>query len=78
MKSIIAALLLVLCFSGCQSFLHELKPHRLSRLNYTDAHERSDGSFLSIDDPLDVPIATTYADGASSQAFSQRPGFLAE
>lgn len=59
MKRLIAILLLIPCFAGCESVLHELKPHRLSRLNYTDAPGRSDGSFLSVDDPLDVPLAVS-------------------
>ena len=57
MKPIIAILLLIPCSAGCQRILHELQPHRLSRLNYTDASGRSDGSFLSIDDPLEIPVA---------------------
>ena len=48
----LTCLLLVFC-TGCQSVLHELQPHRLWRLNYTDAPGRSDGSFLSIDDPIE-------------------------
>ena len=42
--------------TGCQSFMHELQPHRLWRLNYTDAPGRSDGSLLSVNDPLDEPV----------------------
>ena len=57
MKRLTALLLLLSTAVGCQSFLHELQPHRLWRLNYTDAPGRSDGSFLSIDDPLEEPIA---------------------
>lgn len=51
-------LLLTVC-TGCQSITHELQPHRLWRLNYSDAPGRSDGSFLSIDDPLDEPVTVT-------------------
>jgi len=58
MKRLTALLLILVSCTGCQSFLHELQPHRLWRLNYTDAPGRSDGSFLSIDDPIeeDLPL----------------------
>ncbi len=58
MKRLAALLFLVSSCTGCQSVMHELQPHRLWRLNYTDAPGRSDGSFLSMDDPLDEPIGT--------------------
>ncbi len=57
MRLIILSLVLFSC-TGCQSFLHELQPHRLWRLNYTDAPGRSDGSFLSIDDPIEDSVAS--------------------
>lgn len=57
MKRLATLLLLLTMCTGCQSITHELQPHRLWRLNYSDAPGRSDGSFLSIDDPLDEPIA---------------------
>ena len=59
MKRLTALLLLLLLSTstGCQSIMHELQPHRLWRLNYTDAPGRADGSFLSIDDPLSEPVA---------------------
>ncbi len=56
MKRLAALLLLLTMCTGCQSVMHELQPHRLWRLNYTDAAGRSDGSFMSIDDPLDQPV----------------------
>ena len=59
MKRLTTLLLILSTCTGCQSFLHELQPHRLWRLNYTDAPGRSDGSFLSIDDPPDEPIVLT-------------------
>jgi len=52
MKRLSILLLILMSSTGCQSFLHDLQPHRLWRLNYTDAPGRSDGSFLSIDDPV--------------------------
>ncbi|MCH2210571.1 MAG: hypothetical protein MK110_04670 [Fuerstiella sp.] len=56
MKNLTALLVILSCCTGCQSILHELQPHRLWRMNYTDAAGRSDGTFLSINDPLDVPL----------------------
>ena len=56
MNRLIALLLILSTCTGCQTIMHELQPHRLWRLNYTDAPGRSDGSFLSIDDPLDQPV----------------------
>jgi hypothetical protein len=56
MKYLAALLLLLSTCTGCQSILHELQPHRLWRLNYTNAPGRSDGSFLSIDDPLNESV----------------------
>lgn len=51
----ITTLMLITQF-GCSSMLHELKPHRLWRLNYQPQKGNSDGSYgsyFSIDDPLD-------------------------
>ncbi|MCH2203410.1 MAG: hypothetical protein MK102_15685 [Fuerstiella sp.] len=59
MKNLTALLLILSCCTGCQSILHELQPHRLWRMNYTDSAGRSDGTFLSIDDPLDEPVNVT-------------------
>lgn len=56
MKRLAPILLLLTLCTGCQSFLHEMQPHRLWRMNYTDHPGRSDGSLLSIDDPLDQPV----------------------
>lgn len=59
MKYLAALVLLLSTCTGCQSIMHELQPHRLWRLNYTDAPGRSDGSFLSIGDPLNKPVIVT-------------------
>ncbi len=56
MKYLATLLLLLSTCTGCQSIMHELQPHRLWRLNYTNAPGRSDGSFLSIDDPLNESV----------------------
>ena len=57
MKRLAAALLLLTACTGCQTIMHELQPHRLWRLNYTDAPGRPDSAFMSIDDPLDEPVS---------------------
>ena len=56
MKYLAVLVLLLSTCTGCQSIMHELQPHRLWRLNYTNAPGRSDGSFLSIDAPLTEPV----------------------
>lgn len=48
----IPGLMLVSLFSGCSSIMHELQPHRLWRWNYQEAPGRTDGVYMSIDDPL--------------------------
>jgi len=53
--------LMLITLSGCSSMLHELKPHRLWRLNYQPQRGNTDGSYgsyFSVDDPLDKPIKT--------------------
>ncbi len=53
--------LTLITLSGCSSMLHELKPHRLWRLNYQPQHGNSDGSYgsyFSVDDPLDKTMKT--------------------
>ncbi|MEQ9407677.1 MAG: hypothetical protein RIK87_08105 [Fuerstiella sp.] len=42
--------------TGCQGLMHELQPHRLWRLNYSEPLGRTDGVYFSVDDPLDQPI----------------------
>ena len=44
-------LTLILC-TGCQSVLHEMKPHRLWRWNYYEPTSRDALGTFSIDDPL--------------------------
>ncbi|MBL8820491.1 MAG: hypothetical protein JNL58_30995 [Planctomyces sp.] len=48
----IPGLMLVSLLSGCSSIMHELQPHRLWRWNYQEAPGRTDGVYMSIDDPL--------------------------
>ena len=53
--------LMLITSSGCSTMLHELKPHRLWRLNYQPQRGNTDGSYgsyFSIDDTLDKPIKT--------------------
>ncbi len=53
--------LMLITSSGCSSMLHELKPHRLWRLNYQPQRGNTDGSYgsyFSVDDPLDKPMKT--------------------
>jgi hypothetical protein len=57
MKRLTALILILSTTTGCQSIMHELQPHRLWRLNYTDEAGRADGSFLSIEDPPDGPVS---------------------
>jgi len=57
MKRFVAALLLLTTCTGCPAIMHELQPHRLWRLNYTDTPGRSDGAFLSVADPLEATDA---------------------
>ncbi|MCA9036830.1 MAG: hypothetical protein KDA91_16965 [Planctomycetaceae bacterium] len=45
-------MILALGSAGCSSIMHELKPHRLWRLNYHEPMGRTDGQYYSIDDPL--------------------------
>ena len=56
MKRMIFLSLLLLSSTGCQSLLHELKPHRLWRINYYDPPGRTDGVYMSVVDPLDEPV----------------------
>ncbi|GAB5443407.1 MAG: hypothetical protein Fues2KO_37560 [Fuerstiella sp.] len=57
MKRLVCILLLTLPLTGCQGLLHELQPHRLWRMNYTDSPGRTDGAYFSISDPLHQPPA---------------------
>ena len=57
MKRTALFILLAISCTGCQSILHEMQPHRLWRMNYTDAPVRSDGSFMSVDDPIDEDLS---------------------
>jgi hypothetical protein len=53
--------LMLITLSGCSSMLHELKPHRLWRLNYQPQRGNTDGSYgsyFSVDDPLVKTIKT--------------------
>lgn len=45
-------LISVLLCTGCQSVLHEMKPHRLWRWNYYEPTSREAFGTFSIDDPL--------------------------
>lgn len=58
MKRFALLCLMLLSSTGCQGLLHELQPHRLWRLNYSDAPGRTDGVYFSIDDPLNQPVPT--------------------
>lgn len=53
----ICLIFLLLC-TGCQSVLHEMKPHRLWRWNYYEPTSREAFGTFSIDDPLPSKIAT--------------------
>jgi len=52
MKRLICLAILPLMFAGCSRVMHELQPHRLWRMNYTDAPGRADGAYFSVDDEL--------------------------
>ncbi|HAD58637.1 MAG TPA: hypothetical protein DCG12_05305 [Planctomycetaceae bacterium] len=55
--STLAVLSLLVVSTGCQSIMHELQPHRLWRMNYSDPPGRSAaGSYFSLSDDLDKPI----------------------
>lgn len=58
MKRLICLSLLLMTSTGCQGLLHELQPHRLWRMNYQESSGRMDGSYFSINDPLDQPVVT--------------------
>jgi len=72
MTRLTALLLILVSCTGCQSFLHELQPHRLWRLNYTDAPGRSDGSFLSIDDPIDEDLSVDHTMEVGQESAASR------
>jgi hypothetical protein len=44
--------------TGCGNIMHELQPHRMWRMNYTDNPGRTDGAYFSIDDPLTTETAS--------------------
>lgn len=72
MKRLSAFVILVLGTSGCSSFLYELQPHRLWRLNYQEPPGRTDGVLFSVDDPLPANNPTEAANSPNN-AESQSP-----
>lgn len=50
-------LISILLCTGCQSVLHEMKPHRLWRWNYYEPTSREAFGTFSIDDPLPQTVS---------------------
>lgn len=60
-------LISVLLCTGCQSVLHEMKPHRLWRWNYYEPTSREAFGTFSIDDPLLQSVSTVQRDQTSTE-----------
>lgn len=56
MKRLACLALFLMSLTGCQGLLHELQPHRLWRMNYSDPPGRTDGVYMSIPDDLSQPV----------------------
>jgi hypothetical protein len=62
MRRLIGVAAMSFLLTGCGTILHELQPHRLWRMNYSDSPGRTDGAFFSVEDELpDDSAATTDA-----------------
>ena len=68
--SLFAVFSLLLVGAGCQSIMHELQPHRLWRMNYSDTPGRSAGAYFSLSDDLTQPISG-YPGGLMSEQLSE-------
>lgn len=65
-QGLLLLLILTSASIGCEGMMHELQPHRLWRLNYQENNDRSNGVYMSIDDPLPPKVPVP----ARSAAFS--------
>lgn len=72
MRSLLCAASLLFLLSGCGTILHELQPHRLWRLNYTDTPGRSDAAFFSVSDDLHPEIPGRPGDDGTTPSGDSR------